>query len=103
MAIILYGIGVKPPRNIAINPYWSKKSKNNSCLLRSINPLIESNKNSPRKYPTVPPKIENRVQLMTDLRNFFLSKCIRGIKITSGGIGKKILSINATADKKNCE
>ncbi len=22
-AIILYGIGVKPPRNIAINPYWS--------------------------------------------------------------------------------
>ena len=72
-------------------------------MLRSKIPLIESNKNSPKKYPTAPPKIENSVQLMTDLRNFFLSKCTRGIKITSGGIGKNILSINATIDKKNCE
>ena len=63
--------------------------------------MIESNKNKPRKYPNAPPKIENKVQLITDVKNLFLLKCMRGIKITSGGMGKKILSMKATRDKKN--
>ena len=65
--------------------------------------MIESNKNKPRKYPNAPPKIEKKVQLITDLKNLFLLKCIRGIKITSGGMGKKMLSMKAIRDKKNWE
>jgi hypothetical protein len=52
-------------------------------------------------YPNIPPKIENRVQFIIDLKNLFLLKCMMGIRTTSGGMGKKILSMNAIRDKKN--
>ena len=54
-------------------------------------------------YPNDPPKIENRVQFITELKNLFLLKCMIGIRTTSGGMGKKILSMKAIRDKKNWE
>tara|TARA_B100000287_G_scaffold170886_1_gene161157 strand:+ start:592 stop:786 length:195 start_codon:yes stop_codon:yes gene_type:complete len=55
--------------------------------------------NEPIKYPNKPPKEENMVAIKNIFKYLsFLAKDI-GIIITSGGIGKKELSIKDTTDK----
>jgi len=57
----------------------------------------------PIKYPNKPPKEENKVAIKNIFKysSFFASDI--GIIITSGGIGKKELSIKETIDKYRFE
>ncbi len=50
------------------------------------------NKAKPIIYPNKPPKTENIVQINAKIKAFVLLAIIIGIKIISGGIGKKELS-----------
>ena len=55
--------------------------------------------NEPIKYPNNPPKEENKVAIKNIFKySSFYANAI-GIIITSGGIGKKELSIKETTDK----
>ena len=108
----LYGNGVKPAKNKipsqAKKPAPSLKSFLiliifSSYLYKLIISEAKSKKDDPMKYPKIPPNTQKIVAIKKILKNsFFLEKTI-GVIITSGGIGKKELSINETSPKKNFE
>ena len=60
-------------------------------------------KRYPIKYPNSAPSAEKTVAIKAINKNFFLSATTIGIIITSGGIGKKELSINEKKAKRGLE
>jgi hypothetical protein len=57
-------------------------------------------KNAPIKYPKIPPKTEKIVAIKKIFKNSRFFAIAIGAIITSGGIGKKELSIKEIAPKK---